>query len=109
MQVKNIAEFPGEYSAILSTFIKLPFVFKTFVLSIFEWLLKTGFTVLLLLLIKGFRIKQNKQPITDFIISLIYLLSILEVFTPIEMSYMSIFFSDKLETHIHKAAKKGLR
>ena len=34
-----------EHSAILSTFIKLPFVFKTFVLSIFVWLLKTGFTV----------------------------------------------------------------
>ena len=37
----------GEHSAILSTFIKLPFAIKTFVLSIFEWLLKTGFTVLL--------------------------------------------------------------
>ena len=36
----------GEHSAILLTFIKLPFVFKTFVLSIFEWPLKTGFTVL---------------------------------------------------------------
>ena len=36
---------PREHSAILSAFIKLPFVFKTFVLSIFEWLLKTGFTV----------------------------------------------------------------
>ena len=34
-----------KYSAILSTFIKLPFVFKTFVLSFFEWLSKTGFTV----------------------------------------------------------------
>ena len=34
-----------EHSAILSTFIKVPFVFKTFVLSIFEWPLKTGFTV----------------------------------------------------------------
>ena len=34
-----------EHSAILSTFIKLPFVIKIFVLSIFEWLLKTGFTV----------------------------------------------------------------
>ena len=32
----------GEHSAILSTFIKLPFVIKLFVLSIFEWLLKTG-------------------------------------------------------------------
>ena len=27
----------GEHSAILSTFIKLPFVIKIFVLSIFEW------------------------------------------------------------------------
>ena len=34
----------GEHSAILSTCIKLPFVIKTFVLSIFEWLLKTGFS-----------------------------------------------------------------
>ena len=35
----------GEHSAILLTFIKLPFVVKTFVLSIFGWPLKTGFTV----------------------------------------------------------------
>ena len=36
---------PLEHAAILSTFIKLPFAIKTFVLSIFEWPLKTGFTV----------------------------------------------------------------
>ena len=35
----------GKHSAILSTFIKLPFVIKICVLSIFEWPLKTGFTV----------------------------------------------------------------
>ena len=35
----------GEHSAILSAFIKLPFAIKTFVLSIFEWMLKTGFIV----------------------------------------------------------------
>ena len=35
----------GEHSAILSTFIQLPFVTKIFVLSIVEWQLKTGFTV----------------------------------------------------------------
>ena len=35
----------GEHSAILSTFIKLPFVMKIFVLSIFEWPFYTGFTV----------------------------------------------------------------
>ena len=40
-----------EHSAILSTFSKLPFSFKTFVLSIFKWPLKTGFIVRLLLLV----------------------------------------------------------
>ena len=35
----------GEHSAILLTFIKLPFVNKIFVLSIFEWPFYTGFTV----------------------------------------------------------------
>ena len=34
-----------EHSAKRSTFIKLPFVIKTFVLYIFEWLFYTGFTV----------------------------------------------------------------
>ena len=33
-----------KYYRMLSTFIKLPFAIKTFDLSIFEWLLKTGFT-----------------------------------------------------------------
>ena len=45
MQVKSIAEcskgsilqYYGEHSAILLTFIKLPFDIKIFVLSIFEW------------------------------------------------------------------------
>ena len=43
MRVKSIAE--GEYSVILSAFFKLPFVITIFDLSIFEWPLKTGFTV----------------------------------------------------------------
>ena len=34
-----------QHSAIISTFIKLPFVIKNDVLSFFEWPLKTGFTV----------------------------------------------------------------
>ena len=34
-----------EHSAILLIFIKLPFVIKIFVLSIFEWPFYTGFTV----------------------------------------------------------------
>ena len=37
--------FQKEHSAILSTFMKLPVVIKTFVLSIFEWPFFTGFTV----------------------------------------------------------------
>ena len=57
MQVKSVARLllntgqkcyrmlQREHSAIFATSIKLPFVIKTFVLSIFEWLLKTGFTV----------------------------------------------------------------
>ena len=47
MQVKSIAECSlFQHSAIFSTFIELPVVIKTFVLSIFEWLFYTGFTVL---------------------------------------------------------------
>ena len=34
-----------EHSAIFSTFIKLQIVIKFFVLSIFEWLFYTGYTV----------------------------------------------------------------
>ena len=37
---------PLEHSAIHFTFIKLPFSVKTFVLSVFKWPLKTGFTVI---------------------------------------------------------------
>ena len=48
MQVKSIAECsPWETSAILLTFIKLPFVMKIFVLTIFEQPFNTGFAVLL--------------------------------------------------------------
>ena len=36
----------GEHTAILLTFIKLPFVIKIFVLSIFKWRFYTSFTVL---------------------------------------------------------------
>ena len=49
MLVKSIAEC----SAILSTFIKLPFVIKIFVLSLYEWQLTTGFTVLFFLQLSG--------------------------------------------------------
>ena len=42
---ENCRMLRGEHSAKLSTFIKLPLVIKIFVLSIFEWPLKTGFTV----------------------------------------------------------------
>ena len=41
MQVKSIAE----HSLILSIFIMVTFVFKAFVLLIFDWPLNTGFTI----------------------------------------------------------------
>ena len=41
---KVLQDAPLEHSAILSTFIQLPFSIKTIVLYIFEWSLKTGFT-----------------------------------------------------------------
>ena len=44
---KDCRLLEGEHSAKLSTFIKLPFVIKTFILSIFEWPFYTDFTVLL--------------------------------------------------------------
>ena len=46
-KMANIAKFQREHSPILLTFIKLPVVIKTYVLSIFEWTLYTGFTVYL--------------------------------------------------------------
>ena len=42
-----------EHSAILSTFIKLPFVIKIFILYIFEWLFRTGFTVAVIVHLKN--------------------------------------------------------
>ena len=45
----------GEHSAILSTFTKVPLVINILVLSIFEWPLKTGFTVFV------FRAEINKM------------------------------------------------
>ena len=51
----------GENSAILSTFIKLPFVVKTFVLSILEWPFYTGFTVLLCYYFLNALNKQQRQ------------------------------------------------
>ena len=47
----------GPDSAIFLTFIKLPFVIKTFVLSIFVWRFNTGFTVLYIQ--KFWRIELN--------------------------------------------------
>ena len=41
--------FQGKHSAILLTFIKLPFVIKIFVLSVFEWPFYTGLTVCVLM------------------------------------------------------------
>ena len=57
----------GEHSALLLTFIKQPFSIKTFVLSIFKWLLKTGFTVYTkcTIVLRVQRIKPPKNCITS--------------------------------------------
>ena len=74
MQVKSIAEC----SAILLTFTKLPFSIKTFVLYIFEWPLKTGFTVCLLwltyLFLNFIPSFENSVELHDEFISLMKLL-----------------------------------
>ena len=58
----------GEHSAILSTLIKLQFVIKIFILSIFEWPFYTGFTVLL---VQAYSPKEhNKQYFTGQIFTL---------------------------------------
>ena len=54
-----------EHSAILSPYIKLPQVFKTFVLSILEWPLKKGFTVQVLPLFSF----EKKRPISYLILT----------------------------------------
>ena len=48
-----------EHYAILLIFIKLPFVIKIFILSIFEWLLKAGFTVVLFCRFSGRKIENT--------------------------------------------------
>ena len=57
----------GEHSAKLLTFIKLLFVIKTFVLSIFELPLKTGFTVVLCLKVN---IKTIQKHLRIFVLEL---------------------------------------
>ena len=51
----------GEHSAIRSTFIKLLFVIKIFVLSIFEWLFYTGFTVQECLCLVNIEVEEKKE------------------------------------------------
>ena len=54
-----------EHSAILSTFIKLTFFIKIFVLSIFKWPLKTGLTVQTLLKLSNMSLIQSKSNIKE--------------------------------------------
>ena len=59
----------GEHSAMLSTFIKLPFAIKICVLSVFEWPLKTGFTVCIPKIIKNLisrAMADSKNLVMDF-------------------------------------------
>ena len=61
MQVKSIAECSlAIFDLQLSTFIKVPFVFKILDLYIFEWTLKTGFTVFAMFYLKCIYILYGK-------------------------------------------------
>ena len=65
MQIKSIAEW--EHSAILSTFIKLPFNIKIFVFSIFEGPLMTGFTVSIFELFASVKInEEDGGPVAEY-------------------------------------------
>ena len=54
----------GEHSALLLTFIKLPFVIKIFVLSFFEWPFYIGLTELKYLGIKWTSIDKDLQTVS---------------------------------------------
>ena len=73
---KNCRMLQREHSAILSTFVKLPFVVKTFVLSFFEWPFYTGFTVTLksLVYVHHYKsiIKQIKAKSVTYELSLLF-------------------------------------
>ena len=75
MQVKSI------HSSILSTFIKLPFVIKVFVLSILGWPFYICFTVVSLM--DKFIIYSNKKDASDFYGTV--------SFDPIKMSQQNIY------------------
>ena len=68
-----------EHSAILSTFIKLPVVIKTFVLSIFERRFYTGFTVLQMYM-ECFKLKYIQELSKDSVVSEFYTLPIQKKF-----------------------------
>ena len=78
MNVKRIAEC-SKHSAILSTCIKLPSVFKNF-LPIFEWLPKAEFTVCLFkmlaavagVLFKDFRLLKYCHPVKIWAVGCIF-------------------------------------
>ena len=103
-----------EHSAILSTFIKLPFFIKTFVFSISKWLLKTGFTVT-----STAKIHSSKSHPTDSLIRglnlrpLIYKTSGLSI-APQQLHFLKLFFSKKIIEPVHEilvlitfSSKKG--
>ena len=104
MQVKRIAE--GEHSAILSTFIKLPFVIKIFVLSIFKWPFNTVFAVICfmsphnLLVISVFKLEP--------ILVKIYLLTVFVVKMPFTYHVCSIYSNPLQDTFTMEANSLSL-
>ena len=71
MQVKKYCRMLQEHSAMLLTFIKLPFVITIPVLSIFKWPFYTGFTVCKLLF------WANRKTVVAFLFFLILFMGFL--------------------------------
>ena len=80
-----------EHSAILSTFIKIPFVIKIIILSVFEWPFYTGFTVY-----------RSTLPACDMYQDLDYMLSD----QPSKLSYSAIRYYNLVKQLYHYNLEK---
>ena len=89
----------GVHSAILLNSIKLPFVIKIFVLSIFEWPLKTGFTVFSSTVTLKIRTSlRSLKPNQVFIMPQCYIHANLVPICP--LVHEKQFFSIKMNIHV---------
>ena len=94
---------PREHSAILSTFIKLPFVIKIFVSSIFERPFYTGFTVICQFNLY-YVIYELQQSIPIKSMKSFFRNNLYYIHVPIKDSYseLSVFWSSDTEIRLNE-------